>query len=85
MTASFILVGAVATFRGSGLKPILVGTALTVALALVGVGIRQYGLQTMAGSAHYTQNLNAVETNKSFSCTYQFRSASLHSRSTVCG
>jgi len=65
MTASLVLVGAVAMFRGSGLKPILVATGLTVGMALVGIGIRHYGLHAMVGSAQYAQNLNAVESNES--------------------
>lgn len=87
--STFILDGVVHVFRGRGLKPLLIGVAFTVVVAIVGVATISYGQpeggpapETAAGMASIAELLLPFSVGLAL-LAFVFRTISTFSRSSA--
>lgn len=70
ISASLILEGAVAVFRGKGLTSLVIASAMSAGIVVVGLLLRSFGLGELHGSPNFEANQVGLEANASFYLTF---------------
>jgi len=70
ISASLLLDGLVAAFRGKGLVPLLVAAALTLGAVMLGFLMRQYGLSGLEDSPTRESDTAGLERNAALYLTF---------------